>query len=258
MLDIFKRLFNLSKANANSKLDQVEDPAQLIEQQIRELKQALAESLRSLAEVKASHIRAKREIDQQLILGGEYEKKAILLLQKAQLGEIEQRQADLLAAQALARKEEIEQRVSGNVKNLSGYEAMVQKLEQNAMQLRQQIEVWEQELRALKARAKVSEATRKLNEQLAGMNINGTVSLMNKLRDDVEKQEALAESYTKVLGNQNSLDAEIDKILGGSFSPTVNEKLNQLKAEVNHTSSLSINDDIENHLEKLKEKLKKS
>jgi phage shock protein A len=266
MLDIIKRIFNLGKATASKKLEKAEDPIVLIEQQIRELKTALAESLKSLAEVKASHIRSKREIQQQLSVGNDYEKKAILLLQKAQAGEIDSKQADFLAAQALSRKEEIEQRVQGNSKNLANYEAMVRKLEENASQLRNQIDNWEQELRALKARAKVSEATRKLNEQMSGMDINGTVNLMNRLRENVDQQEALAESYNTVLGSQNSLDAEIDKILGGNFSPQVNDKLSQLKTQINTPPSLEsskskenppINENLQSEIERLKEQLKK-
>lgn len=263
MLDIFKRLFNIGKTEMGKKLEKAEDPILLIEQQIKELKTALAESLRSLAEVKAAHIRSKRETEQQLALGNEYERKAILLLQKAQFGEIDAKQADLLAAQALSRKEEIEKRVSANAKNLSNYEAMVQKLEGNAMQLRNQIESWEQELRALKARAKVSEATRKLNEQMAGLDLNGTVSLMNRLKENVEQQEALVESYNTVVGNQNSLDAEIDKILGGSFSPNVTTKLDQLKNNLKLSENTNPlpkdepNEKLQSEIERLKEQLKK-
>jgi phage shock protein A len=268
MLDLFKRLLKIGKTEVGKKLEKAEDPVLLIEQQIKELKTALAESLRSLAEVKAAHIRSKRETEHQLALGNEYERKAILLLQKAQFGEIDPKQADLLAAQALSRKEEIEKRVAANSKNLSNYEAMVQKLEGNAMQLRSQIDSWEQELRALKARAKVSEATRKLNEQMAGLDINGTVSLMNRLQENVEQQEALVESYNTVIGNQNSLDVEIDKILGGSFSPNVTSKLDELKNNlklsestvnmpVDNKNSEQINDKTLSEIEKLKEQLKK-
>jgi phage shock protein A len=260
MIDLFKRLFRIGKVEVNKKLQKAEDPALLIEQQIKELKTALAESLRSLAEVKASHIRSKRETEQQLALGQEYERKAILLLQKAQFGEIDSKQADLLAAQALSRKEEIEKRVQGNAKNLSNYEAMVRKLEENAVQLRNQIDSWEQELRALKARAKVSEATRKLNEQLSGLDINGTVTMMNRLKENVEQQEALVDSYNVVIGNQNSLDAEIDKILGGSFSPQVNDKLAALKNNLKIEDTLAPpppNEQLNQEIERLKEQLKK-
>jgi phage shock protein A len=262
MIDIFKRIFRIGKMAANKTIEKAEDPALLIEQQIKELKTALAESLRSLAEVKASHIRSKRETEHQLALGNEYERKAILLLQKAQFGEIDAKQADILAAQALSRKEEIEKRVQANAKNLSNYEAMVRKLEENAVQLRNQIESWEQELRALKARAKVSEATRKLNEQLSGLDINGTVTMMNRLKENVEQQEALVDSYNTVIGNQNSLDAEIDKILGGSFSPQVNNKLEELKnnlklSENSVNTPPPPNEHLQSEIERLKEQLKK-
>jgi phage shock protein A len=137
---------------------------------------------------------------------------------------------------------------------------MVRKLEENAVQLRNQIDSWEQELRALKARAKVSEATRKLNEQLSGLDINGTVTMMNRLKENVEQQEALVDSYNVVIGNQNSLDAEIDKILGGSFSPQVNDKLAALKNNLKIEDTLAPpppNEQLNQEIERLKEQLKK-
>jgi hypothetical protein len=63
-----------------------------------------------------------------------------------------------------------------------------------------------------------------------------------------------------VIGNQNSLDAEIDKILGGSFSPQVNDKLAALKNNLKIEDTLAPpppNEQLNQEIERLKEQLKK-
>ena len=81
---------------------------------------------------------------------------------------------------------------------------------------------------------------------------------MNRLKENVEQQEALVDSYNVVIGNQNSLDAEIDKILGGSFSPQVNDKLSELKNNLKISQGTPPpNEQLNLELERLKEQLKK-
>lgn len=60
-MNIFKRLFKIGEAEANSALDKMEDPIKLTEQGIRDLKLDLDKNLEALARVKALAIRAKND-----------------------------------------------------------------------------------------------------------------------------------------------------------------------------------------------------
>ncbi|MBT28219.1 MAG: phage shock protein A [Thalassobius sp.] len=232
MFGWLKRLFGIASAEANAAMNKLEDPVKMTEQGIRDLKKDLNKSLQSLAEVKAMHIRAKKELEVSTRREAEYENKAILLLKKAETGEISAADADRLASQALERKEQMAQQVVAHKKNVTQYEPMVRKMETNVQQLKDQIVGWENELKTLKARSRVSEATSKLNKQIARIDSSDTLARLERMREKVSEQEALAESYGDIADNMNtSIDDEIDKALGPS-AHTNSDALAKLKAKM--------------------------
>lgn len=82
-MGIFKRLFNIGEAEANSAVDKLEDPIKMTEQGIRNLKKDLDKSLHALAEVKAMAIRSKNDVESHKNKAKDYESKAMLLLKRA-------------------------------------------------------------------------------------------------------------------------------------------------------------------------------
>ncbi|PWJ42981.1 PspA/IM30 family protein [Sediminitomix flava] len=241
MFGWLKRMFGIAQAEANSALDKLEDPVKMTEQGIRDLKGDLTKSLQGLAEVKAMAIREKKSLEAAERSSKDYEEKAILLIQKAERGEIPQEEADRLASQALAKKEQIDNRLVGARKNATNYDQMVTKMEGNVQKLKTQISEWENELKTLKARATVSKATAKLNKQLSSVDSSDTLARLERMKQKVDEQEALAESYGEVaeLGN-NTVDDEIDKALGGAADTTKaieSDALKQLKAKMSSSST---------------------
>ena len=105
-MSLFKRLFTLGKAEANSVVDMLEDPIKMTEQGIREMKKDLENCLKALAEVKALEIRSRNEIITEKEKAVDYERKAMLLLQRAESGQIAADEADRLAGEALNKKAE--------------------------------------------------------------------------------------------------------------------------------------------------------
>ena len=233
-MSLFNRIFTWSKSEAHSVVDKLEDPVKMTEQGIRDLKKDLNDSLKSLAEVKAMAIRAKRESEEKKQVATDYEKKAMLLLGKGQKGEIDAAEADRLASEALAKKEQLTQQALTIVQNHNSHEAMIQKLEANVKNLRSQINSWETELQTLKARAKVANATKKLNKQLAQTDSTGTIAMLEKMKDRVAEDEALAESYGDIAAEATSVDDEINKALGSGSSATASssDSLAALKAKM--------------------------
>lgn len=258
MWNWFKRLWKIGKSEAHAFFDKTEDIVKMGEQGIRELKNDLSVALQGLAEVKSLAIRQKRELEMAIKTAKDYEDKAIMLLQKAQRGEIASDQADRLAMQALAKKEQIEKKLPAMQKSMEQYYQMVEKLEHNIGELKTKISAWENELRTLKARDTVSKVTTKINKQLAGNSANTTLSHLEQLKTKVEQQEALAESFNAL--QDKSLDDEIEKALGKSDS-TSSSALEKLKAKLSeqeksknasqHQASEKLSE-----LEKLKQKLK--
>lgn len=216
MLGFFKRIFRIGKAEASALLDNLEDPIRMTEQGITELKTDLDKSIQSLAEVKAIAIRTRRESETQKQLVADYETKARALLTRAKDGQIELEEAKRLAGEALSRKEEVGRQQALSVTNSAKYDAMVTNLEGKINQLKSQIASWENELRTLKARHKVSTATTKINKQMAQVDSNDTVALLERMKEKVEEKEALAEAYGDIASVEKSVDVEINKALEGA------------------------------------------
>ena len=230
-MGIFNRLFRVGKAEAHAVVDKLEDPIKMTEQGIRDLKQDLDKSLQALAEVKAFAIRSRKELSDNKSKAANYEQKAILLLKKAEKGEIEATEADRLATEALTRKEEALQAASRAQEEVSRFDNNIATLDKNVKKLRSSISSYENELRTLKARARVSSATQKINKQLSGIDSSSTVSMLEKMKEKVAQQEALAEAYGEISMENKSIDDEINDVLSDNELAASNS-LEELKAKL--------------------------
>lgn len=230
-MNVFKRLFKVGEAEAHSALDKLENPIKMTEQGIRDLKKDLDSSLKALAEVKAMAIRSKNDVQTNKSKASDYESKAMLLLKKAQSGELEASEADRLATEALSKKEEFAQAMTRAKAEQERFDKNVAQLDVKVKKLRSDISAYENELRTLKARVKVSEATAKVNKQMAQIDSTSTVSMLERMKDKVAQQEALAEAYGDIAGESKSLDEEIDNALDGSTAKA-SDDLAALKAKL--------------------------
>lgn len=219
-MGIFKRLFRIGAAEANAALDKMEDPVKMTEQGIRDMKADLNTSLKGLAEIKALAIRTRREMSEAKNEAAQYEQKAIMLVQKAEQGAIDIAEADRLANEALSRKQQAAERAVMTGQTLQQQEAQVAQMESNINRLKSQIGKWENEAKTLKARVRVSQASAKVNKQLANIDSSSTVALLEKMKEKVDQQEALAQSYGEIADANKSVDDEINQALGSS-NPTL-------------------------------------
>ncbi|ANQ48878.1 PspA/IM30 family protein [Flammeovirga sp. MY04] len=266
---MFKRLFGWMSSEANSAMDKLEDPIKMTDQGIRDLKKDLDQSLQGLAQVKAIAIRTRKEYEQHKQATQDWERKAIMLLQKAQAGQIDAGEADRLATEALNKKEQAAQAAAAHEGMVKQNDSQVAKMEQNVQKLKSQISQWENEAKTLKARAKVSEASSKINKQLASIDSSSTVAMLERMKDKVEAQEALAESYGDIADSNVTVDEEINKALGpgsGTSSLALEELKQKMRLGDGSTSSESTSEQSSTEsnageelsdLDKLKQQLKK-
>ena len=232
-MGIFSRMFKMGQAEAHSALDKLEDPIKLTEQGIRDLKKDLDDSLKALAEVKAMVIRSKNDMENNKNKATDYENKAMLLLKKAQGGGLDPAEADRLASEALLKKEECMQSAARAKEDHDKFSQSVNQLDGNVKKIRSTISHYENELKTLKARVKVSTATKNLNKQLSQIDSSGTVSMLERMKEKVEQEEALAESYGEIANESKSVDEEIDKVLSsGTAQSKASDDLAALKAKM--------------------------
>ncbi|MDV7339912.1 PspA/IM30 family protein [Terasakiella sp. A23] len=238
-MSLLKRLFTWGKSEANAALDQMEDPVKMAEQGIRDLKKDLSNSLESLAKVKAQVIRVQKDNQRQRDTATDYEQKAMMLLSRVQDGAITPEEGDRLASEALKKRDAAIERVGTLTQEAEKLNAMTGQLENNVQALKQQISSWENEVATLKARAQVGQATRKLNEQLAQVDSSGTIAMLERMRDKVTEEEALAEAYGEMAQVERSVDMDIEKALAGS-SPAQSDALAQLKARMGAAEPIAL------------------
>ncbi|PTX42157.1 phage shock protein A (PspA) family protein [Christiangramia gaetbulicola] len=235
-MNIFRRLFKIGEAETNSAIDKMEDPIKMTEQGIRDMKLDLDKSLEALAQVKALAIRARNDQEEFQNKVDEYQNKAIIILKKANSKEMDAAEADRLAKQALVQKESAEQQVSRAREESLKFDNNVAQLQKNIQTIKANIGNWENELKTLKARVKVSNATKNLNKQMAELDSTGTVSMLERMKEKVAQEEALAEAYGDIANASKSIDEEIDKAADTSKAKA-DDELEKLKEQLGMKNS---------------------
>lgn len=230
-MKFLRRLFKIGQAEVHSAIDGMEDPIKMTEQGIRDMKDDLDKSLEALAQVKAMSIRSKNESEEHGIKAEDYNEKAMLILKKAQKGDMEAADADRLATEALVKKEESLLLQKRAVADKEKFDQNVLQMEGNVQTIKQNIAKWESELKILRSRVKVADATKNLNKQMAKIDSNGTIALLERMKDKVIQEEALAEAYGEIANNTKSVDDEINRAVDVKQSKAVSE-LEKLKEQL--------------------------
>ncbi len=212
-MSIFSRLFKIGQSEAHNLVDKLEDPIKLTEQGIRDLKKDLDESLRALAEVKALRIRSNAEMNKAKFKTEDFEKKAMSLLNSAKEGKMDTAEADRLAGEALKRVQQAKDNHARAKAEVVKFDSSISQLQSNINKVKSMINKYENELKTLKARMKVSKATKKINKQLSQVDSNGTIAMLEKMKDRVNEEESLAEAYGEIANESKSVDEEIDAAL---------------------------------------------
>ena len=231
-MSIFKRIFKVGQAQAHSVVDKMEDPIKLTEQGIRDLKKDLQGAMSSLAEVKGIAIRTRKDADNKKKLAADYERKAMLLMQKMQNGEMAPADAERLATEALAKKESDASEALRLAQEAGHHEKMAADLQANVNKIKSAISTYENDLVTLKARARTAASTKKINQQIAKVDSSGTIAMLEKMKTKVEEDEALAIAYGEMASADKSLDDEINAALESGEQTTASTSLIELKKKM--------------------------
>ena len=231
-MSIFQRLFKVGQAEAHNVVNKLEDPIRMTEQGIRDLKIDLQGAMTGLAEVKGIAIRLTKEAEDAKRQAGEYERKAMLMLQRAQDGHMDMAQAERLATEALTMKDSASERATRLFKDAEQQQRLASQLQEKVAQLKSTTSTHENELITLRARSKTAAATKKINQQLAQIDSSSTIAMLERMKNKVEEDEALAQAYGEVANVDSSVDAEIDRALAGSQATSTQDRLAELKAKM--------------------------
>ena len=233
MFNLFMRLAKIFQVQADTALSRLEDPVKLSEQGVRDLKSSLAEAVVSLAQVKSVAIRARKEAEDEKRRSEAYEQKAVALLTRAQKGELALAESDRLASEVLRLKSVADARCGKLEASAKQQEQLAAQLQSRIERLRHDIGGYEDELVTLRARAATARSVKQINQHLAGAEGSGTVAMLERMREKVIYEEALAEAYEQ-LGNTPDLEREVDNALSHSSAGglQVADSLAELKARL--------------------------
>lgn len=231
-MSIFNRLFKIGQSEAHAVVDKIEDPIKMTEQGIRDLRKDLQKSMVSLAEVKGISIRVRKDSESKKKLAAEYERKAMLLLEKMQGGTLDSKEAERLATEALSTKEQQTNESVRLAQEAERHEQMANNLQANINKLKSTITTYQNDLVTLKARASTAESTKKINRQLAQIDSSGTITMLEKMKAKVEEDESLAQAYGEIANADQSIDDEISAALESGHRQAASDSLLELKKKM--------------------------
>lgn len=213
-MNILYKIFKFFQSEAHAFISKFEDPVKLIEQGIRDLKKDFDESMKNVAQVKAISIATKRELGAKKQIAQDYEQKAMILLQKAKNGELDEAEADRLATEALKKRQEALKEVERLSNDAKNYDTSLEQMSKKILELKNKIKESENEYNSLKARAIVAKTTKKVNQQLSSISSDSTMTMIEDMKTRISAEENLAEAYGEVAFAETSVDDEINKAIG--------------------------------------------
>ncbi|MEZ4461189.1 MAG: PspA/IM30 family protein [bacterium] len=184
-MGIFGRIGTLLKANINDLVNKAEDPEKILNQLILDMKEQLIEAKKQVAVSIADEKRLKKQLDNELHMGREWEKKAMMAVRAGR---------DDLAKEALSRKAEHDKLASEYQAHWEAQKAAADKLRDSLRQLNTKIEEAKRRKNLLVARQKRAEAQKTIQETMSGLSDTSAFDTFDRMSSKIEQMEAEAEA----------------------------------------------------------------
>ncbi len=226
MSKLWKRIVTIGKAKANKAVDALEDPVEITEQAIRDMKDNLEEVIGTHSEVKAVRIGIEGEASGYVEKSIEWNKKALKLKERYD-GEPDETQKSLIKnmiVEALNKKENYEDKAKNTKEKAAKIKIKEEALANKIRSMRDDIKGTEESVDELKADDKVADAELKINKQLSGLGNSSTKETIDRMKEKVNKKQAKADAYAEIADEGKTLSDNIDEFLK-TPSKTDNNKL---------------------------------
>lgn len=218
-MSIFKRIGDLVRANINELLDRAEDPEKMLKQMILDMEESVREGKIALAQAIAQGNILKAQYEDQSKKGLEWYQKAEFALAKGDEG---------LARECLTRKKNADQAAQAARTQLDEHELAITQARADLDALESKVSQAKDKMQLLVARQRSAEASKKVNEQLAGITRSANAfDTFDRMEDKIERLEAEAKAAKMV--QSDSLEERLNK-LGGDQG--VEDDLSALKAKL--------------------------
>ena len=225
-MGIMTRFKDIMAANFNALLDRAEDPEKMIDQYLRNLEQDFAKVKAETASIMAEEKSAKRkldECDEEIARMTEYAKKAVAAGNDGAAKQFLTRKAELTEKRTV-----LEQNYTLACDNSAKMRQMHDKLAGDIASLKSKRDM-------LKAKVKVAETQKKINQMGSGLaDAGNNMAAFDRMEDKVNKMldEANAMSELNASSEGNSIEELAKKYDAQSGNSAVDDELAALKAEM--------------------------
>ncbi|MCR4600311.1 MAG: PspA/IM30 family protein [Clostridia bacterium] len=218
---ILERLGSILKANINDLIDRAEDPAKMVDQTLRELREDLAEVKKETANVMADEKSAKRKVDDCLAEIEKADRAAKNALQAGNEGD---------AQKIVTKKLQLQQNLTSFQQNYDLARANAEKMRQAHDKLVSDIESLENRKDSVKAKMAAAKTQEHINKMTSGVDTASSLEAFDRWEAKADKMFDAAEAEAK-LNEGDSTDDLVDKYASGS-NADVDAEMAKMKAEL--------------------------
>ena len=221
-MGILSRFADIMSANVNELLDRMEDPSKMIDQQLRELREAYAEVQKETSAVMATVTARQRDVDK-------YKADVVRINTAAENALKAGNEADALTL--ISQKQQAEANLTTAQENLKVATANADKMKAMHNKLRDDINSLDARRANVKANVAMAEATERVN----GLNIgNKTSAAMSKFEDMEAKAQAQLDQAMAAAELNGSSATEPDLVAqySAGSSASAQDELAAMKARL--------------------------
>ena len=218
-MPIFEKIKRILKSNINDLLDRVEDPEKILDQLLEDMRHELKEVKIQVAAAIRDGNKLDTQYKENLESAEKWEKRAIVFIQNSD---------DVRAKEALRRKRSFSDLAESYRGQLEAQKESISVLKDGLSTLEAKVEEIAHKRALLIARKKQAEAEKAIHQTVEKISASNTLSAFDRIEDRILDSEAEAEAL---------------------------RDMQQLSLENDPVFKLDPNDEIEDELAKLKEKL---
>lgn len=211
-MSIFNRISNIVKAKANSALDEMENPIELLDQKIRDMEESLNKAKISSAQIFGNLKAIEKEMNEAKEASNDYDSKVRLAMSKGN---------EELAKKALKLKLDSDKKYESLKTSYESLEKKADTLKQNLSSLQEELDKTRSYRDEAVARLNTANASKQINEIMA--NVQSKDNSINL--DDIERKIAKKESYAEGLESLKtpSLEDEFKALEESSLEEELNK-----------------------------------
>ena len=221
-MGILTRFGDIMKSNVNALLDKAEDPAKMVDQTLRNLREDLAGVKKETAIVMADEKRAQRQLEE---CRAEINKLTAVTQNVLKAGN------ETDARVLIGRKQQFESKLVSLQSTYDVAHANAEKMRQMHDKLTNDIDALENKKDAIKAKVATAKAQERMNKMVAGIDSSGSLATFGRMEAKADKMLDAANAVADLNSGRDTSDDLVDKYSTGGAT-AVDDELNRMKAEL--------------------------